>query len=492
MTNLLPFTQLYINGEFKASAQNSVFDIRNPHTGQVSGQSASATSQDCRDAIDAAQRALPSWESTDISSPADILQSSWMQKCVETNTAETGATPEMGTLNWFMGSLILRTVAGMSAQLNEESFSSATGGQVVVKRRAVGVVLSIAPWNAPLCLAVRAVAAAIFCGNTVVLKASEYSPRSHALVSELFHEAGLPKGVLNFVAMSKETTPSLISEMIGNPKIRLVNFTGGAVVAKAIAAEAAKYLKPCIFELGGKNPSIVLNDADVEAAAKSITYGAMFNAGQVCISTERVIVQRDVSKALITAVVELSKKLTAGDPTQNPLPALFSQASAENVIRLIQGAVNSGAELLLGDLGKDGSTVQPHLLTNVTRKMPIWKQETFGPGIEMSNSFAVTVFMVCDTVDEAIELANDTEYSLAAALWTQDITKGKEVADRIYSGFTNINGCTIHGEPSIEPFGLGGSSGYGQFDIDHFTQKRVCVVHAPGMKYPMIEALSKK
>ncbi|KAK0499944.1 aldehyde dehydrogenase [Armillaria luteobubalina] len=490
MTNLLPFTLLYINGEFRASAQNSVFDIRNPHTGQVTGQSASATSQDCRNAIDAAHKALPSWESTDISSrqaillkAADILQSSWMQKCVETNTTETGATPDLGTLNWFMGSVILRAVAGASDQLKEESFSSATGGQVIVKKRAVGAVLSIAPWNAPLCLAIRAVAAAIFCGNTVVLKASEYSPRSHALVSELFHEAGLPSGVLNFVAMSKETTPSLVSEMIGNPKIRLVNFTGGAVVARAIAAEAAKYLKPCIFELGGKNPSIVLNDADVEAAAKSITYGAMFNAGQVCISTERVIVQRDVSKALITAVVELSKKLTAGDPTQNPLPALFSQASAENVIRLIQGAVNSGAELLLGDLGKDGSTVQPHLLTNVTREMPIWKQETFGP---------VTVFTVCDTVDEAIELANDTEHSLAAALWTQDITKGKEVADKIYSGFTNINGCTIHGEPSIEPFGLGGSSGYGQFDIDHFTQKRVCVIHAPGMKYPMIEALSGK
>ncbi|KAK0205238.1 Aldehyde/histidinol dehydrogenase [Desarmillaria ectypa] len=490
MADLLPFTQLYINGEFKASAQNAVFEVRNPCTGQASGRSASATSQDCRDAIDAAHKALPSWESTDISSrqaillnAANILQSAWMQKCIEINTAETGATPDLGALNWVMGSSILRTVAGMSAELKEESFSSATGGQVVVKKRAVGVVLSIVPWNAALCLAIRAIAAAIFCGNTVVLKASEYSPRSHALVSELFHEAGLPKGVLNFVAMSKETTPNLISEMIGNPKIRLVNFTGGAAVAKALAAEAAKHLKPCIFELGGKNPCIVLNDADVETAAKSITFGAMFNAGQVCISTERVIVQRDVSKALITAVVELCKKLRAGDPTHNSLPVLFSQASAEKVIRLIQNAVNSGAELLLGDLTKDGSTVQPHLLTNVTREMPIWKQETFGP---------VAVFMVCDTVDEAVELANDTEYSLAAALWTQDLTKGKEVADRLYSGFTNINGCTVHGEPSIEPFGLGGSSGYGRFDIDHFTQKRVCVIHAPGAKYPMIERLSGK
>ncbi|KAK0469277.1 aldehyde dehydrogenase [Desarmillaria tabescens] len=490
MTDLLPFTQLYIDGEFKASAQNSVFDVRNPYTDQVSGRSASATSQDCRNAIDAAHKALPSWESTDISSrqnillkAADILQSTWMQKCIEANTAETGATPDLGALNWVVGSSTLRTVAGMSGELKEESFSSATGGQVVVKKRAVGVVLSIVPWNAALCLSIRAVAAAIFCGNTVVLKASEYSPRSHALVSELFHEAGLPKGVLNFVAMSKETTPSLISEMIGNPKIRLVNFTGGATVARALAAEAAKHLKPCIFELGGKNPCIVLNDADVEAAAKSIAFGAMFNAGQVCISTERVIVQRDVSKALITAVVELCKKLRAGAPMHNSLPVLFSQASAENVIRLIQDAVNSGAELLLGDLTKDGSTVQPHLLTSVTREMPIWKQETFGP---------VTVFMVCDTVDEAVELANDTEYSLAAALWTQDITKGKGVADRIYSGFTNINGCTIHGEPSIEPFGLGGASGYGRFDVDHFTQKRVCVIHAPGAKYPMIERLSEK
>ncbi|KAG7451590.1 aldehyde dehydrogenase [Guyanagaster necrorhizus] len=490
MADLLPFTQLYINGEFKASAQDAVFDVRNPYTGQVSGRSASATSQDCRDAIDAAHRALPAWESTDISSrqtillkAADILQGSWMQKCIEINTAETGATPDLGALSWVTASSTLRTVAAMTGQLKEESFSSATGGQVIIKKRAVGVVLSIVPWNGPLCLAIRAVAAAIFCGNTVVLKASEYSPRSHALVPELFHQAGLPKGVLNFVAMSKEITPSLISDMIGNPKIRLVNFTGSAPVAKALATEAAKHLIPCIFELGGKNPSIVLNDADVEAAAKSITFGAMFNAGQVCISTERVIVQRDVSKALITAVVELCKKLTAGDPTHNSLPALFTQASAENVIRLIQDAVSSGAELLLGDLRKDGSIVQPHLLTNVTREMSIWKEETFGP---------VAVFMVCDTIDEAIELANNTEYSLTAAVWTQNLTKGKEVTDRLYTGFSNINGCTIHGEPSIEPFGLGGSSGYGRFDIDHFTQKRVCVVHAPGAKYPIIERLSEE
>ncbi|KAK0461058.1 aldehyde dehydrogenase [Desarmillaria tabescens] len=487
----LPFTPLFVNGEWKPSKSGSTFEVRNPYSGAVSGISASATIEDCREVVDSAYQAFLTWENTDYSvrqniflKAAQIVASErYMHQVQEAIAAETAATPDWSYFNWAFTQNYLLSAATMVRELKGEAFPSAAGGHVMVQRRPVGVILGIAPWNAPFVLSIRAVMVPIVCGNTVILKSSEYSPRTQALVAELFHEAGLPKGVLNFVSMSQESSPEVTANIIANPKIRMLNFTGSHRVGRILAQEAGKHLKPCVFELGGKSPTVVLNDADIEQAAKAIVYAAMDNAGQVCMSAERVIVQRDVSKALINAVVQMSKKLTAGHPSTNPLPPLFTEGSAENIVGLIRQAVESGAELLLGDIARDGAVVQPHILCGVDTKQPLWRQEAFGP---------VTTFAVCDTIDEAVELANDSDYTLSAALWTSSLESAMSVAPKIRSGFTNINGSTFHSERFFGPYGLGGSSGYGEFDVEHFTQKRGLVFHAPGRKYSLVENVCEK
>jgi len=223
----------------------------------------------------------------------------------------------------------------------------------------------------------------------------------------------------------------------------------------------------------------VLEDANVDEAARAITFAAMTHSGQVCMSTERVIVQRSVSKALISAVSALSQGLKAGDPTDPTvkLPPLFSEASAANVLDMIREAKEAGADLVFGNLQREGSVVQPHLLTGVKPGMTIWDKESFGP---------VLGFAVVDTVDEAVELANATSYSLTASLWTTNVHSALEVAPRIRAGSTTVNGPTFHSEPLLSIMGLGGSTGYGRFDIANFTDKRLIVLYPEnGRQYPL-------
>jgi acyl-CoA reductase-like NAD-dependent aldehyde dehydrogenase len=264
--------------------------------------------------------------------------------------------------------------------------------------------------------------------------------------------------------------------------VRKINFTGSDRVGRIIATEAAKYLKPTILELGGKAPAVVLNDASIPDAAQGIVWGAMLHSGQICMSTERVIVQRGAADALIAQIKTLSESLTVGDlqaDSQNAkLGPLFSEASAENVISMITEARAAGAEVLLGDLSRQGAVVRPHLIAGVKPGMRLWERESFGP---------VIAFSVVDTPEEAVELANASDYSLSASLWTSDMYLAQRIAPLIRAGYTNINGSTFHGENLVSAVGLGGSSGYGHFGIDDFTDKRVIATHPLGREYPLLK-----
>ncbi|KAF8156920.1 Aldehyde/histidinol dehydrogenase [Crassisporium funariophilum] len=485
-----PLTQLYIDGQFVPSSNGATFEVRNPYSGQVVGHSSSASSSDCKAAIEAAAKAFKTWESTSMNQRRDIFLKAadlvktekYVTKIMASVQEETSAAEYWGTFTWIGTSNFLRTQAGMLDQLKGETFPSGSipGAQVVAQRRAMGVIFGIAPWNAPFTLSIRAIAVPILCGNTAILKSSEVSPRSQSIVVELFEEAGLPPGVLNFISMSRDSAPTLTAEIIGHPLVRSINFTGSDRVGKIIAMEAAKNLKPCVLELGGKAPAIVLNDANVAEAAKAIAYGSMAHSGQICMSTERVIVQRGIADQLISKVKELVRPLKAGDLTNDPsasLGALFAGSSADNIVAMIRDAKAEGAEVLLGDITKQGPVIQPHLLKNVKPGMRIWDRETFGP---------VAVFAIVDSIDEAIEMANASEYSLSASLWTSDLFEGQGIASQIRAGCTNINGPTVHSEPTDGLLGLGGASGYGRFHIENFTDKRVIVIHPLGRKYPLI------
>ncbi|KII91291.1 hypothetical protein PLICRDRAFT_173167 [Plicaturopsis crispa FD-325 SS-3] len=485
-----PFTPLWINGQPRPSSTNETFEVRNPYTHELVGTAASASSQDCKDAVDAAAKAFVTWENTPIPQrrevllkAADALASDKFKKAViDAGKQETATIDLWVNANWAATVQALRTAAGFVNELKGETFVSGAvpGAQVFVQRRAIGVIFSIAPWNVPLNLSVRAVATPLICGNTVVLKSSEFSPRSQAIVAEIFQEAGLPAGVLNFINMSRESAPGLTAEIIANPHVRKINFTGSDRVGKIIAAEAAKYLKPCVFELGGKAPAVVLNDADIDEAARAISFGAMLHSGQVCMSTERVIVQKGAAQALKDTVASYCKTLKAGDPTTDStakLGALFTEGSAENVIKLVKEAKEAGADVFLGDFKREGSVVQPHLISGVKPGMRAWDQESFGP---------VIVFAEVDTADEAVELANSSEYTLVSSVWTKDIYTAFDVAARIRAGYSNINGTTMHVEPLASHMGLGGATGYGRFDIDAFTHKRTVVLHPAHRKYPLV------
>ncbi|GAV99230.1 aldehyde dehydrogenase [Lentinula edodes] len=455
----MPFTSLYINGLRLPSSNGETFEIISPSTDQVVGISASASSEDCQNAILAASNAFKTWEHTLISErrgiflrAAELLQSQdksqrgkmYKDEIKRAVEEETGAAPAMTNFNWVASIGLLKDLASLGnvGELGGMNFPSekTQGGSVVVERRAMGVIFAIAPWNSPVNLTLRAVLIPILCGNTVVFRSSEQSPRSQAIICDLFEEAGLPAGVFNFISTSRENAPRLTAEIIANPLVRKINFTGSDRVGRVIAMEAAKYLKPCVLELGGKAPVVVLNDANVTEAAKGIVHGALLHSGQIFLRDKICELVRSI-KAGSTP----SHNQTGVDPDIK-LGPLFSESSAQNVLDMLHEAKETDV--------KPGSR--------------IWDQETFGP---------VIILNAADSVNEAVELANASSYSLTAALWTSNLYAAKDVASRIHSGYVNINGSTIYSESAYGLFGLGGSSGYGRFSINDFTDLRVIVTH---------------
>lgn len=473
----VPFTKLFIDGEWRSASTGSTFEVRNPASKVVVGTAASASAQDCQDAAEAAQRALAAWENTSHSDRRDMLlrasdiivSKQYQGKIKEALEEETCAPDYMFVINMRGAMNNLRVAAGHQGALKGDVFPSVMpGAQVVAQRRAIGVVFAMAPWNAPVALTMRAIAFPLLCGNTIVLKASELSPRTQAICVESFAEAGIPAGVLNLIITSREDAPARTSEIIGHPAVRKINFTGSDVVGRIIAMEAAKYLKPVVLELGGKAPAVVLADADIGKAARGITSGALQHAGQICMSTERVIILRPVADALIAELTRLFERVQVNDGPTADYNTLFSEGLAENVLAMISEARAGGAKVLVGDLKRDGARMRPHIIADAKPGMRLWDRESFGP---------VIVVSVVDSIDEAVDLANASDYSLVASLWTQDINLAFEVAPRIRAGCTSINGPTFATEYSRSHQGLTGSSGYGAFNVDEWSHVRMIVIH---------------
>jgi acyl-CoA reductase-like NAD-dependent aldehyde dehydrogenase len=394
---------------------------------------------------------------------------------------ETGATPPWAGFNVMLAANMLREAAAMTTQIDGSVIpSDVPGNFAMAVRQPCGVVLGIAPWNAPVILGTRALAMPLACGNTVVLKASEACPGVHRLIGTVLHEAGLGDGVVNVVTNAPADAAQVVERLIAHPAVRRVNFTGSTHVGRIIAQHAARHLKPALLELGGKAPVVVLDDADLDAVVDAVAFGAFFNQGQICMSTERVIADRKIADALVDKLAAKARTLRAGDPTDptSVLGAMVSIDAAKRVQALVEDARAHGAALPVG-LHVDGAIVQPAIVDGVTPAMRLYREESFGP--------VVTVACV-DGDEDAIRLANDSEYGLSASVFSRDVSRAMQVAQRIESGICHINGPTVHDEAQM-PFGGVKSSGYGRFggkaSIAEFTELRWVTLQNTPRHYPI-------
>ncbi|MFV0385675.1 aldehyde dehydrogenase, partial [Paracoccus sp. (in: a-proteobacteria)] len=396
-----------------------------------------------------------------------------------TMIAETGATGPWAGFNCMLAAGMLREAAAMTTQISGEVIPSNQPGTLALsQRRPLGVCLGIAPWNAPVILGTRAVAMPIACGNTAILKASELCPATHLAIGEAFRAAGFPDGVMNVVTNAPEDAAEVVDALIAAPEVRHVNFTGSTAVGRIIAQKAAAGLKPVLLELGGKAPMIVLDDADIGAAVNGAAFGAFMNQGQICMSTERIIVQEGIADAFVSALAAKAAALPAGDPRgQVVLGALVTPAAAEKMDRIIADATAKGGRIVAGGT-REGTIMQATLIDNVTADMTIYAEESFGP--------VKPIIRVTDDA-EAIRVANDTAYGLSAAVYGSDVTRALRVADQIDSGICHINGPTV-GDEAQMPFGGVKDSGYGRFGgkaaVDAFTTLRWLTIEDPHQHFP--------
>jgi len=478
---------LLIAGRDVPASRSATFNRLNPISGEVATQAAAASVEDARAAADAAAAAFPKWSAigpserrAKLNKAAELLETRSAQ-FASILTTETGATGGWGHFNVHLAANMLREAAAMTTQISGEVVpSDVPGSFAMALRQPVGVVLGIAPWNAPIILGVRAIALPLACGNTVILKASEVCPATHRLIGAVLNEAGLGEGVVNVVTHDPKDAEAIAEALIAHPAVKRINFTGSTRVGRIIAMLGAKHLKPVLLELGGKAPLIVLDDADLDAAVDATVFGAFANSGQICMSTERVIVDEKVADQFGAKLAKRVAALPVGDPRKGDfvLGSVVGKPTVERVQQLVRDAVAKGAKVLCGDSAADGTIMKGVVVDKVTPDMSLFREESFGPQVSLTR---------VKSAEEAVKVANDTDYGLSAALFTRDIAKGIELAKRIESGICHINGPTVHDEAQM-PFGGVKASGYGRFGgkagVNEFTELRWITIQTTPRHYP--------
>jgi len=482
---MLASRPLLIGGKARAAA--AYFERIDPVAGGVATRAAAATVADANAAADGAQAAFPAWsargpnERRGLMLAAAEAMNARAADFVEAMMSEIGATQGWARFNLALAVSMIREAASLTTQIAGEVIPSDKPGCLsLALREPAGVVLGIAPWNAPIILGVRAIATPLACGNTVILKGSEVCPRTHELIVQAFIDAGFTDGIVNFLSNAPQDAGAVVGALIDHPAVRRINFTGSTAVGRIVAVRAAQNLKPVLLELGGKAPLLILEDADLDEAVKAAAFGAFMNQGQICMSTERIIVVDAVADAFAEKFRAKVLTLPTADPRSGtaPLGAVVDLKTVQHVESLVADAVAQGAVRSSG--GDSVGVLMPATVVDrVTPAMRLFREESFGP-----------VVALCRARDEAhaVALANDTDYGLSAAVFTRDAARGLRVARQIKSGICHINGPTVHDEAQM-PFGGVKASGHGRFGgkagIDAFTELRWITMETQAGHFPI-------
>ncbi|GAA4612066.1 aldehyde dehydrogenase [Actinoallomurus liliacearum] len=479
---------LFIGGkDVPARSGRTTRDVA-PYTGEVYAIVAAAGVEDVTLAVDAADSAFEDWAAVRpfarraiFLKAADLLEERGDQ-AAELMAGEVGGTRPWAYFNVALAADMLReAAAAITAPRGEVLSAQEDGALGLAVREPVGVVAAFSPWNAPLILGARAVAAALAAGNTVVLKPSENAPLACGLfIADVLRDAGLPDGALNVITNDPADGAGIAEALIADPRVRAVNFTGSTGVGRIIGTHAARHLKPAVLELGGKNAVIVLDDADVDYAVDAAAFAVFMNAGQICMSGDRVLVHESLAEEFTRKFVAKVAALPSGSPMEpaTVIGPLIGPEAAQRVAALVRDAVDKGATVLAGGGEPDGAVHPATVLTDVPENADLHYTEVFGP---------VCVLRRFSTDDEAVTLANDTDNGLSAGIITENGSHGLRVARRVKTGIVHVNDQSVADEPQA-PFGGFKASGYGRFGglwgIEAFSNTRWVTLATQHAHYP--------
>ncbi len=454
----------------------------NPYTNELVKEFVPMTNEELDKIIDKADEAYRSWKKTSFGERAKIIHK--VASLMRERKEELGklATLEMGKLlsesiyEVELSADIFDYYADKAAEFLADKSLEVKHGEAFISYEPIGTILSVQPWNFPYYQVTRSAAPNLMAGNTMVLKHASNVPQCAKIMEDIFLEAGLPKGVYNNIFIPGRE----VEKLVENPKIKAVSLTGSEPAGASIAAAAGAKVKKSTLELGGSDPFIVLEDANIDLAVKTTVEGRMWNAGQVCVSPKRVIVPEKIKDEFLTKVKAFFTTLKVGDPMDSStnVAPLSTESAAEGVVAQINKAAQQGAHILLGGrrMNRKGAFVEPTLITDITPEMDAYYEEIFGP-----------VFMLYSykNIDEAIAIANATTFGLGGTVFGNNTQEAVKVARQIETGMVYINHVT--GIAPELPFGGTKNSGYGReqspLGIYEFVNEKLIRVTTPEKAY---------
>lgn len=475
--------QLFVGGDYIPASSDAMRESLNPMTGDVFARVAQATVEDAEKAIGIAHEAFKEWGNTapakreEIMLKAADIMASRFEDLRDTLIDEAGSTFIKASYEAGHTPDFIRCMAGECRRVFGDTYeSSMPGVKSYSIRRPLGVVTAISPFNFPLLLATRKIGWALAAGNTVVLKPSDNTPVIALKLAEIFKEAGLPDGVFNVIT----GRGSVIGDtLIDDPRVRYVTFTGSSAVGKEVGARAARGMKKFALELGGKNPIIVLDDADVDYACTAAAFSNYFHQGQICMTGSKVIVEAGIYDEFVEKFTAKVQTLKAGDPhsPETVVGPLITPEQAPFIAGQIEMAVKEGARVTTGGT-YEGALFQPTVLADVTEDMGVFKTELFGPCASIIKA---------DDYLHALALANNNDYGLSSACITNDLQKAIYISENIEAGMHHINGPTVRDEGVI-PFGGVKDSGYGRegghFAMEELTELKWITIQTGQQQFP--------